>query len=337
MCLIRLLLFLPILLALQDLLPICVPLHGAASHCWSLCLPQTLAWSRAALCLCVSHTCQCVRNFCLIEIQLGTSLTCLSSVTLAVNCSGQVLVSDSIQCSALNHSTVVLYDTPMQYLLTGSSFRIGFNSHQLHQFVIIKSLSNFQQYCGCSDASDFCFDPSKGSDRLTANESECTRNCNLKEICASQHQDGVHCISITDDSYNYPVQSDDWYYQEFGYTCPTYPGIAVVQYNHLQIQSAGFKTYILNWSIQSGPQSVNFPVTSDIKCILLDIHCPSNRAVYKVKYTVTFATGPSSSNDWPSFFVIGVVIFIGVVLFLIQAIACFWRRFRQRKESCLIS
>ena len=103
----------------------------------------------------------------------------------------------------------------------------------------------------------------------------------------------MHCISITDDSYNYPVQSDDWYYQEFGYTCPTYPGIAVVQYNRLQIQSASFKTYILNWSIQSGPQSVNFPVTSDIKCILLDIHCPSNRAVYKVKYTVTFGTGPS--------------------------------------------
>ena len=263
----------------------------------------------------------------LIEIQLGTSLTSLSSVTLAVNCSGQVLVSDSIQCSALNHSTVMLYDTPMQYLLTGSSFRIVYNSHQLHQFVIIKSLSNFQQYCGCSDASDFCFDPSKDRDRLTATDGdECTRNCNLKEICASQHQDGVYCINITDDSYNYLVQSDDWYYQEFGYTCPTYPGIAVVQYNRLQIQSAGFKTYALtlNGSIQSGPQSVNFPVTGDTKCILLDVQCPSNRAVYKVKYTVTSATSPPSSN-WPSFVVMGVVIFMGVVLFLAQAIACVWR------------
>ena len=146
----------------------------------------------------------------------------------------------------------------MQYLLTGSSFRIGFNNHQPHQFLIIKSLSNFQQYCGCSDASDFCFDPSKDRDRRAVTDGdECMRNFNLKEICASQHQDGVYCISITNDSYNYLVQSDDWYYQEFGSTCPTYHGIAIVQHNRSQIQSAGFKTYILNGSIQYYSQSIS--------------------------------------------------------------------------------
>jgi len=266
----------------------------------------------------------------LTEIQLGASV---SSVTLAVNCSGKVFVSDAMQCSALNHTTTAVNNSPMQYLLTGSSFNIEYNSRQLHQLAIIKSLSNFQEYCGCSDASDFCFEQSKESKgSSTTSTDECVRNCDLTVVCAHHRlhqQSGVNCINTSEESYSYTVQSDDWFYQQFGYPCPTYHIISVEQYDRSQVQSGGgFKTYTLaaNLSVSSTPYSVSFPVTADTKCVLLDVQCPSNRAVYEVQYSVTSSLPTPSSSNWPSFVVLGVIVLIGVVLFLAQVIIFFGRR-----------
>ena len=274
-----------------------------------------------------------------VQVDLGKYQNEISSVSMSVNCSGEIFITGSSNCNALNRTTFKhMAIEPMQYLLAGSTLTVQYINQKLHNFMVVKSLNSYQAACPCSKSVyDVCFSTASPPPDSGDDGDECARICSLRPCSDPRLKGEVDCINTTSTSTNYQIKHDDYYYLEFGLPCPDFKTIYAKNYDNSQFQSADF----LNYTLRRDPtnsynkHSVTFPVSGgsfhgDDLCILFSARCPSDRVAYAVDYVVV-AT-PTSNHH--VFVVWGMMVLLGMILVLAQVtIFCWsWRRRIRRKK-----
>ncbi len=271
------------------------------------------------------------------EIKLSGNI---SMVTVALNCSGQVLVTSDFDCSELKRTSNYQSapPSPMQYLLSGSLIHVYYDiPYQPHKFAIIQSLDTFRQKCTCaSDTYDYCFDAKSHLSPREDQSEECKRHCQEDTLCPSQlagpsNLNGIQCLSNL--SSHFTVSANDFYYLEFGeHQCPRTRSVTALSYNIEELPSGRFSSHSLTQSDPNSPYSTSFKMPdseSGKGCVLLDVQCLSDRVAYTIEYNATVT--PVEANNFHSFLAWGVMATVGVVLAIGLGVTFCWRFAKRRK------